>query len=170
MTEALAEYLALGPCQFTRGYVNPRNGYMTLSDRRYVHRVAMEAHLGVKLTTAQQVGHRCHDLAAAAGVCGGGACRHRRCVNPDHLVVQTSRENLAASPFTMAAKRRAQTHCKRGHPLSGDNLMIRTNGSRRCRECVRVRARALNARRRWQRVVDAVDAVFEESIAVERSR
>ena len=28
-----------------------------------------------------------------------------------------------------------QSHCKRGHPLSGDNLKMRRNGSRMCRIC-----------------------------------
>ena len=38
-----------------------------------------------------------------------------------------------------AAKiRRAQTHCKRGHPLSGDNLFMTHGGSRGCKECRRL--------------------------------
>ena len=28
-----------------------------------------------------------------------------------------------------------KTHCQRGHPLSGDNLYRRANGSRECRAC-----------------------------------
>jgi hypothetical protein len=34
-------------------------------------------------------------------------------------------------------KRRAQTHCKRGHPLSGDNLRLSRLGYRECRTCRR---------------------------------
>lgn len=33
-------------------------------------------------------------------------------------------------------KKRAQTHCKRGHPLSGDNLYV-NSGRRVCRRCSR---------------------------------
>lgn len=40
-----------------------------------------------------------------------------------------------------AAKRRAQTHCKRGHPLSGDNLFRNSAGSRGCKECRRIHSR-----------------------------
>lgn len=32
---------------------------------------------------------------------------------------------------------RDQTHCKRGHPLSGDNLRISTTGARLCKACRR---------------------------------
>lgn len=34
-----------------------------------------------------------------------------------------------------AAKRRAQTRCKRGHLLAGDNLVVRSGGRRNCRAC-----------------------------------
>ena len=31
-----------------------------------------------------------------------------------------------------------KTHCKHGHPYSGDNLIIKKNGGRDCRECHRI--------------------------------
>jgi hypothetical protein len=34
-----------------------------------------------------------------------------------------------------AVARKARTHCKRGHPLSGDNLFLTTKGSRGCKSC-----------------------------------
>lgn len=34
-----------------------------------------------------------------------------------------------------AVARAARTHCKRGHPLSGENLFITSQGSRGCKEC-----------------------------------
>jgi hypothetical protein len=37
-----------------------------------------------------------------------------------------------------AAARRAQTDCKRGHPLSGDNLFLTSGGGRGCKECRRL--------------------------------
>jgi hypothetical protein len=55
-------------------------------------------------------------------------CLVKRCVNPNHLEPVTAVEN----------KRRqtaAQTHCKRGHWLAGDNLRINGNGHRSCRQC-----------------------------------
>ena len=51
--------------------------------------------------------------------------------------------NTKAAVEAAAAKKRAQTHCKRGHPLFGDNLRlnIRKNGwlQRVCRTCERDR-------------------------------
>lgn len=45
----------------------------------------------------------------------------------------TDRGILAA-----AARRRALTHCKRGHPLSGENLFHTSNGGRGCKTCRRI--------------------------------
>lgn len=39
-----------------------------------------------------------------------------------------------------------KTHCKRGHPLSGDNVKITSAGSRQCRECQREAVRRCKAR------------------------
>jgi hypothetical protein len=37
-----------------------------------------------------------------------------------------------------AAARRAQTHCKRGHELSGNNLYVNPKGLRTCKECRKI--------------------------------
>ena len=59
-------------------------------------------------------------------------CRNRVCCNPQHLEPVTPKENQHRSPITSAGK----THCKRGHPLSGDNLYSHPGtGKRGCREC-----------------------------------
>jgi 5-methylcytosine-specific restriction endonuclease McrA len=41
-----------------------------------------------------------------------------------------------------AKKRSEQTHCKRGHQLSGDNLFITSLGARGCRECRKIHKHA----------------------------
>jgi len=61
-------------------------------------------------------------------------CRVRACVNPDHLEPVTQRENVLRGD-TVPAKNAKKTHCKQGHPYSGYNLYIRTNGYRSCRTC-----------------------------------
>ena len=71
-------------------------------------------------------------------------CRMRCCVNPDHLEPVTYRENImrGEGPARVKAYFAAMTHCKRGHPLSGENLKIRcSDGARICRTCVRQRVR-----------------------------
>jgi len=45
-----------------------------------------------------------------------------------------------------AAARRARTHCKRGHELSGQNLYLHANGSRECKECKKIHKRNYRAR------------------------
>lgn len=63
-------------------------------------------------------------------------CRVPSCVNPEHLEPVTPRENIFRGVSPVIAKA-AQTHCKRGHPLSGDNLLInRSRNTRMCRQCM----------------------------------
>jgi hypothetical protein len=62
-------------------------------------------------------------------------CRVRRCVNLDDMIIKTSRDNTLSGD-TIPARYAARTHCSRGHPFSGHNLMLRKDGTgRRCRLC-----------------------------------
>jgi hypothetical protein len=61
-------------------------------------------------------------------------CRWRHCVNPDHMEPVTARINTLRGN-TAAAQNVAKTHCKRGHPLSGDNIRM-YRGERVCKACV----------------------------------
>lgn len=121
-------------------HVKP-NGYgwlMLNGQVVYAHRMVMGFPDG-------QVGHLCHDRAAAAGECAGGpSCLHRRCVNPEHLAVMTAGENLAASPHNRVA-RKFDTHCSKGHEFTPENTIWESKGrgyrGRKCRECKRARER-----------------------------
>lgn len=61
-------------------------------------------------------------------------CRNRRCVNPWHLEAVTRRENLLRGN-TLTAINAAKVACQRGHPLSGENLVLIASG-RACRTCI----------------------------------
>lgn len=73
-------------------------------------------------------------------------CRVRRCVNPDHLEAVTLAENNRRSP-TWAGRNVRKTRCVHGHPLAGDNLYLRADGTRACLTCRRATSRRWYAQR-----------------------
>lgn len=83
------------------------------------------------------VDHICHTEAMAKGECiGGWQCKHRSCVNLDHLRLVTQQVNVIAGLHNIDNR----TLCNNGHTFEG-NIMIRKSGKRECAECNRVRAR-----------------------------
>ncbi len=73
-------------------------------------------------------------------------CRNTRCCNPQHLEAVTHRENIIRgdAPRVLGqmskARGAAQTHCKNGHELAGDNLVGDTPW-RKCKTCTLARNR-----------------------------
>jgi hypothetical protein len=61
-------------------------------------------------------------------------CRNHPCVNPAHMEPVTHQVNVLRG-VGITARRAQQTHCLRGHPLSGANLYMRSDGGRECRAC-----------------------------------
>lgn len=62
-------------------------------------------------------------------------CRVRCCINPHHLEPVTCRENIMRGNGVAATHSR-KTHCKNGHPLDGQNLVICKGRYRNCRVCL----------------------------------
>ena len=119
-------------CWLWQGYV-VRNGYGQVrmgKSNRYVHRVVYELLKG----------------PIPDGLTLDHLCRIRRCANPEHLEPVTGKENCLRGESFSAANHR-KTHCSRNHPLSGDNLVMCSDGQRRdCRECRRIRGKKSNAK------------------------
>src|SRR6476659_8630141 len=51
-------------------------------------------------------------------------CDNPSCVRPDHLYLGDAAQNNRDAMSRKRFPKQRQTHCKRGHPLSGDNLYI----------------------------------------------
>lgn len=74
-------------------------------------------------------------------------CRNRACVNPGHLRVVTPEVNVNYNSAAPTALNARKTHCLRGHDFTPENTRITKRGYRSCRECERIRNRALYARK-----------------------
>lgn len=91
------------------------------------------------------VDHICHTEAVLNGKCKGGiTCKHRSCINVDHLRLITQQENVMAGLHSIDNR----SHCNQGHPFIKENIMVRKSGKRECAECNRVRARANYAKKK----------------------
>lgn len=106
-------------------------GYGRITNRP-AHRVSYEVHVG-PIPDGLQLDH---------------LCRVRSCVNPNHLEPVTLYENLMRSEGPSAINSR-KTHCKRGHPLTRDNL-VEISPRRICKTC-KVE-REIERRRRWNAI------------------
>jgi hypothetical protein len=104
------------------------NGYGKMSYKgqraKWVHRLAFRAFKG-----------------PIEGIDVCHSCDNPPCFSPAHLFSGTAKDNAAdmmakgRHPFVFEKQK---THCKRGHPLSGENLRIHVNGHRQCRACLRL--------------------------------
>jgi hypothetical protein len=125
------------------------------SGMAYVHRITYEIFVA-PIRAGLRIDHTCHTKALQDGTCAGGVtCRHRACVNPSHLQAVTQRENLLRGNTGPAANA-AKTHCIKGHPFSGPNLILRKSGVRECRTCANARRRKAGRPTIWPGDSDSV--------------
>lgn len=127
-------------------WIGNRNdkGYGLMTCRYFhglAHRFSYQHHKG-PIPEGLTVHHECHVLARCSR---GIYCPHRRCVNPKHLGLLTSQENLALRQDGNRIHGH-KTQCPQGHPYSGDNLRIGTQGEYKCRLCQAAHSKATQAR------------------------
>ena len=108
-----------GPCWVWTTLDRDGYGIVEIDGKsRRMHRVSYEHHHG-PVPSGLQLDH---------------LCRNRACFNPRHLEPVTARVNTMRGNGPAALNARA-THCKKGHELSGTNLIVYKRGNRNCREC-----------------------------------
>lgn len=110
---------------------NRGGGYKGVSIRGhayYAHR-AMYSFVHNDLEMAGVVDHTCHTSA-----CKEVLCKHRHCVNPDHLRLVTQKENLL-SGNTLYARNARKTHCNSGHEFTEQNTYLTKRNQRLCKTC-----------------------------------
>lgn len=111
-------------CWFWTGALQKGYGRIRLGRRlEWAHRVAYRVWRGP--IDAESIDH---------------LCRHRACINPDHLE-QVSKAANTMRGESFGPVNAAKTHCKRGHEFTPDNT-FRWRNSRICRACRHDAARA----------------------------
>lgn len=136
--------LPSGCWEFT-GYIHP-DGYGQLGRNVGAHRVAWEVAHGKPVPAELVIDHQCHNLDPT---CNDNAdCRHRRCVNPDHLEAVPTRINLTRGKG-FAGVNAATEQCPVGHAYDEANIYYRPDRlGRLCRACRRDAGRRQRARGR----------------------
>lgn len=78
-------------------------------------------------------------------------CDNPPCFRFDHLRIGTATDNANDAVHKGRNWQTAKTHCKHGHPLSGDNVQVNTSEARNtyrdCKTCQRDRMARFVARR-----------------------
>lgn len=117
------------------GYI----GTMHLGKSYLGHRLVYTLAVGPIPEDRPYIDHACHSRAVNDCTPGLG-CRHRQCLNPQHLEPVTPQENVLRS------ERAQRTHCVRGHAYSPENTRMYRN-KRQCRACNLIAARKSAAKR-----------------------
>lgn len=93
------------------------------------------------------------------GLCICHHCDNPLCVNPDHLFSGTQLDNIKDMELknrrvsVLGMIQRRKTHCPKGHPYSGKNLVLRFIKNmqvRRCRICLKIRAHIYWKKHGWK--------------------
>lgn len=65
-------------------------------------------------------------------------CHNPLCVNPEHLYIGTSSDNVIDSVYNNTHHHSRKTHCRNGHEFNNINTYHWKNGWRSCRICRKI--------------------------------
>jgi hypothetical protein len=105
------------------------------------NKIHPDFHVGGKKVSASRWAYQYFNGELIKGCHVHHICRNRRCVNPDHLQLLTTKEHgktFIHSPILV-------THCKRGHVFDESNTLYETGKRgihRHCRKCQSLSAHA----------------------------
>lgn len=102
------------------------------------HRIAWELTHGTRIPKGKQV---CH------------SCDNPSCVRPEHLWLGNMSSNILDCSMKGRHGQKRKTHCPKGHPYTGDNLIIR-DGRRFCRICRDEYSRMYKRKLKAKRIMD----------------
>lgn len=103
----------------TKGY-----GSFSIGKKKlYAHRFAWELYYGHAMPDDRLGLHECDNPP---------------CCNPRHVRPGTHKDNITDAATRKRLWQQSRTHCPKGHPYEGDNLIVRKDGGRACRECRRL--------------------------------
>jgi HNH endonuclease len=125
----------VGDCWEWTGAISWGYGIFRVNGKNVsAHRWAYEFMVG-SIPDGLHLDHLCHsrDRSCVDGV----TCRHRRCVNPEHLdpVPQAVNNKRSRAGEVNRARLSGATHCQRGHEFNDQNTRITTSGHRQCKTC-----------------------------------
>lgn len=134
------EVQELGCWHFTGGSC-PKTGY---------GRFVLKLH-GWKTQLAHRASYRIFVGAIPDGLCIDHLCRNRICVNPHHMRITTTKDNVLCG-IGISAMNAVKTHCDHGHIFDEKNTYFYPDGphagERVCRMCGKLRMRKYrNARK-----------------------
>jgi hypothetical protein len=142
----------LYPCEVVD--VKARYPSITVNGKKQrLHRYTYEQHYG-PIPDGYHVCHRC-DVS--------------RCIQPRHLFLGTQADNVQDMMEKGRHFAQRMTHCKHGHPLTGDNVrLIPIKGTpytrRQCRECDSEAHRRMRERRKAKELSTGSGVVAERSV------
>lgn len=113
------------------GYIkqmSSRSELIRKSTTIFVHRLAYQQAYG-DIPTGMVVDHSCHSPRECSG---GNNCKHRSCINPEHLKLSTHLENRVRSVMTSSVKGRCRNDL---HDWNEGNVKILSDGKKVCIAC-----------------------------------